>query len=95
MEEIVLPPYWWRIKDVEFDSFWRDVSSYMMISNMVSLNKSMRYAYRKSFVCWMRKEGFKFYPVLKDESQERSSKVDYHFSLSVDNRHVKLEITIN
>ena len=85
-----------RMRDRHLDNFWRLVWASMNDNTMDEKNKSIRYAYRKTIASKMRREGFKFYPVLKNEDQENLERIkklcDYHFTLEITGGTLKLGV---
>jgi hypothetical protein len=83
-----------RLKDKRLDAFWTIIHAKRENHTLTDFMKTLRYGYRKVLATTMRKQGFKFCPVLKDESLETENRCDYRMSLNITDKKLTVNITL-
>ena len=77
------------------DNLCRQIFATMKADTPEELYKSMIYVYKKTLATKMRREGFKFRPVFREERNEPTrNKSDYELSLDIIGKALKVEITL-
>lgn len=75
------------------DKFCRTLFALMKTDTPEELHRSLVYVYKKTLAAKMRREGFWFKPIFK-ENEPIQKKADYELSVDIIEKHLKVEITL-
>ena len=88
-------PYQDRLKNKDLDSFCRLLYASMRNNTMEEYIEKLQYVFKKTIAEKMRKQGFKFRPVLRYNKYGPSlNKCDYKLDCTVEDKKLKISIEL-
>ena len=88
-------PYHRRLGNKELDSFCRLLYASMRNNTMEEYIDKLQYVFKKTIAEKMRKQGFKFRPVLRQNKYGPSlNKCDYELEVVVVDKKIRVEVVI-
>lgn len=87
----------WRKRQMNpgLDNLCRQLFANMKADTPEELYRSMVYVYKKTLATKMRREGFKFKPVFRENRNEPTrNKSDYELEVVITKQDLKIEITL-